>query len=184
MSSNTFDFNSTSYKEYLKEFRNNSDRKRIIVFAGNFKENRNYALSQFEAETLGETKKISLADYISGSESDSYEKLDSLFEELKTINSLIVFKEAEQLCGVYVGHTYSVVKYATPQEKYFIKKLQDLNCSSILEFENESHLDKAIERVADAVVRFRVPSSKLEKLFFWLTQVRVNGSNLPSRRPV
>lgn len=179
-----FDFNSTSYKEYLKDFRNNTERKRIIVFAGNFAENRKYALTQFEAETLGETKKINLSDYISVSEEESYAKLDTLFEDLRSVDSLIVFKEAEQLCGVYVGHTYSVVKYATPQEKYFIKKLQQLNCSSILEFENEAHLDKAIQRVADAVVRFRVPSSKLEKLFFWLTQVRVHGSNLPSRRPI
>ena len=179
-----FDFNSTSYKEYLKEFRNNPSKKRTIVFAGNFSENRKYAITQFETETIGDTKEVSLSDYITGSEEESYSLLDSLFEELKSIESLIVFKNAEQLCGVYVGHTYSVVKYATPQEKYFLKKLKELNSSAILEFENEYHLDKAIEREADAIVRFPVPSSKLEKLFFWLTQVRVNGSNLPSHRPI
>lgn len=178
-----FDFNSTLYKEYLKDFRNNTEESRIIIFAGNFAENRKYALTQFETETLGETKKVFLSEFISESEKVSYEKLDALFEELKTVNSLVVFKEAEQLCGIYVGHTYSVVKYATPQEKYFIEKLKDLKCSSIIEFENEDHLDKTLERVADAVVRFRVPSSRLEKIFFWLTQVRVHGSNLPSRRP-
>jgi len=179
-----FDFNSTSYKEYLKEFLNNPSKKRVIIFAGNFSENRKYALTQFESETIGETKEVSLADYISGSEKDSYLKLDNLFKDLSKVDSLVVLKNAEQLCGVYVGHSYSVVKYATPQEKYFIKKLKELNCSVILEFENEDHLDKAIERVADAVVRFPVPSSLLEKFFFWFTQVRVHGSNLPSQRPV
>lgn len=179
-----FDFNSTSYKEFLKNFRNDPEKKRVIVFAGNFAENRKYALSQFETEVMGDSVHVSLEDHISGSESETYNKLDQLFESLSSISSLIIFKNAEQLCGVYVGHTYSVVKYATPQEKYFIKKLKELNCSCIIEFENENHLDKAIERVADAIVRFRVPSSIIEKVFFWLSQVRVNGSNLPSRRPV
>ena len=184
MSNNIFDFNSTSYKEYLKEFRNNPSQKRTIVFAGNFSENRKYALTQFETETIGETKEVFLSDYITGSELESYSMLDILFKELEDVDSLIVFKNAEQLCGVYIGHTYSVVKYATPQEKYFLKKIKSLKCSIILEFESENHLDKAVERVADAVIRFRVPSSRLEKIFFWLTQVRVHGSNLPSHRPV
>ncbi len=179
-----FDYNSTSYNELLKDFRDNPDNKKIIVFAGTFEENRKYAVSQFEREILGDVKKISLSDYVTAFEDESYEKIDQLFEDLKEENSLVIFKDAEQLCGVYTGHTYSVVKYATPQEKYFLKKLKELKCSVILEFENEHHLDKTIQRHADAVVRFPVPSSKLEKLFFWLTQVRVNGSNLPSRRPV
>ena len=179
-----FDYNSTSYNEFLKDFRNDPSQKKIIVFAGNFSENRKYALTQFETEVIGEAKKISLNDFVTASEEETFKNLDLLFDELRSINSLIVFKDAEQLCGVYVGHTYSVVKYATPQEKYFIKKLKELNCSCIIEFENENHLDKAIERVADAVVQFKVPSSIIEKVFFWLTQVRVNGSNLPSRRPV
>ena len=177
-----FNFNSTLYKEFLQDFRDNPTQQRVIVFAGNFSENRKYALSQFESETIGETKEISLSDYITSSEKESYSNLDDLFSQLNETNSLIVFKEAEQLCGVYVGHTYSVVKYATPQEKYFLKKLKELECSVILEFENEDHLDKAIERIADAIIRFPVPSSRLEKLFFWFTQVRVHGSNLPSHR--
>lgn len=179
-----FDFNSTSYKEFLKNFRNDPEKKRVIVFAGNFAENRKYALSQFETEVMGDSVHVSLEDQISGSESETYKKLDQLFDRLSSISSLIIFNNAEQLCGVYVGHTYSVVKYATPQEKYFIKKLAELNSPCIIEFENLNHIDKAIERTADAVIRFNVPSSRIEKLFFWLSQVRVNGSNLPSRRPV
>lgn len=178
-----FDFNSTLYKEYLKDFRSNPSKTQTIIFAGNFAENRIYALSQFESETFGDTKKVFLSDYVSGSETETYAKLDTLFEDLKAIESLIVFKEAEQLCGIYVGHTYSVVKYATPQEKYFIKKLKELKCSVILEFENEYNLDKAIIRAADAIVRFKVPSSLIERVFFWITQIRVHGSNFPSRRP-
>lgn len=179
-----FDFNSTLYKEYLKDFRENPSKKRIIVFAGKFAENRKYALSQFKAEAISDVREIDLSVHITSFEDESYTKIDALFDELSSDNSLIIFNNAEQLCGVYVGHSYSVVKYATPQEKYFLQKLSSLNCPCILEFDNEQHLDKAIERVADALIHFPVPSSKLEKLFFWLTQVRVNGSNLPSRRPV
>ena len=179
-----FEYNSSSYNEFLKDFRKNTNQKKIIVFAGNYSENRKYALTQFETEVIGEARIVSLNDYISASEETTLKNLDDLFNELKSVQSLVIFKDAEQLCGVYVGHTYSVVKYATPQEKYFIKKLKELNCSCIIEFENENHLDKAIERVADAVIVFKVPSSFIEKIFFWLSQVRVNGSNLPSRRPV
>ncbi len=179
-----FDYNSTSYNELLKSFRENTTSKKVIIFAGKFAENRKYAISQFERETLGDTTKISLSEYVTSFENESFEKIDSLFEELKDEKSLVIFTDAEQLCGVYTGHTYSVVKYATPQEKYFIKKLKKLRCSVILEFENQDHLDRTILRAADAVVKFPVPSSFLEKVFFWVTQVRVNGSSLPSRRPV
>ncbi len=184
MSDKFFDYNSTSYNEFLDDFRKNPSKKRIIILAGNFKENRTFALSQFEMEALGNIKEIYLSDYITEFENETYQKLNGLFEKLKTLNSLIVFKKAEQLCGVYVGHTYSVVKYATPQEKYFIKKLNELAPPVILEFENEYNLDKAIERIADVIIRFPVPSSSIEKIFFAISQFRVNGSNLPCKRPV
>ncbi|WP_018126382.1 hypothetical protein [Balneola vulgaris] len=184
MSNKIFDFNSANYNSFLEDFRNNPNQKRTIVLAGNFKENRTYALSQFQSETLSEVHEISLASYITKFEDESYEQIDALFEELQKVNGLIVFKDAEQLCGVYTGHTYSVVKYATPQEKYFIQKLKQLKNPAILEFNNEQHLDKAIIREADAVIRFPVPSSLLERIFFAITQFRINGSNLPSQRPV
>ncbi len=183
MTNKIFDFNSTDYNNFLKSYRQNQDDKKILVLAGNFETNRKYAIEQLITETTGEVVTVDLSDYISRFEEETYQKLDSLFKELEPVNGLVVFKGAENLCGVYTGFTYSVEKYATPQEKYFLKKLDDLNCTCIIEFLNLDHLDQTIIRKADAVIRFKVPGSLIEKIFFWLSQVRVNGSSLPSQRP-
>lgn len=183
MTNKIFDYNSTDYNTFLKSYRQNQDEKKILVLAGNFEAHRKYAIEQLISETVGEVVTVDLSDYITKFEEETYRKLDELFQKLESVDGLVVFKGAESLCGPYTGFTYSVEKYATPQEKYFLKKLDDLNCSCILEYLSLEHLDHTITRKADAVIRFRVPGSIIERLFFWLSQISVNGSSFPVKRP-
>lgn len=184
MTANIFDYNSTAYNDLLKTYCENPKSIKLVVLAGTFKDHRKHCINQFISETIGKPVFVDLSEYITQFEQETYHNLDQLFSELSSVSSLVIFKNAEELGGVYTGHTYSVVKYASPQEKYFLKKLKELHCPALVEFINEDHLDRTIARNADAVIRFKVPSSTIEKIFWAITQFKVNGSSLPSRRPV
>jgi hypothetical protein len=176
------EFNSTAYNEFIRNYRK-SDQKRIIVFAGDFEQNRSYAIDQVQRETLGNILEIDLNEIITPFEEETYENIDSTFSDLAEDIDLIIFRNAGMLSGVYTGFTYSAVKYATPQEKYFLKKLEALSSNVLLEFDHIDQVDRMIERVADISVEFRAPASLIERIAWWAKNIRVNGSNLPSPRP-
>lgn len=180
---NIFDYNSSSYNSFLKDYRDHPENKRVIVLAGKFNENRKYSLTQFISDAQSDTKTVDLGDYIFPDEDLSISKLKEMFDGLDNSLSLVVFKNAEYLNGLYTGHSLSAVKYSTPQEKYFINKLKDFSGSVLLEFRSEDAPSTSLVRIADAVVGFKVPSSFLERIFFWITQIRLNGSNFVTKRP-
>lgn len=181
---NTFEYNSLNYKEFLKKFRTQDQSKHtFIVFAGPFATNRNAALDELKREVLGEALEIDLADIIIPHEEETYQNLDKCIQSISENAPLIIFKNAEQLNGVYTAFTSSVVKYATPQEKYFLKKIKEINTPVVLEFKDFDQLDRMVVRMADAVVLFKAPSSLIEKLAWKVRNIHVHGSRFLSPRP-
>lgn len=181
---NTFDYNSASYKEFLKRFRElDGSKHMLIVFAGPFSTNRNAALDELKREVIGEAVTVDLAEIVTPYEEESYANLDECIQSIDENAPLVIFKNAEQLNGVYTGFTSSVVKYATPQEKYFLKKVSEVKAPVVLEFKELDELDLTVTRTADAVVRFKAPSSLIEKLAWKVQNIHVNGSNFLSARP-
>lgn len=176
------EFNSTAYNEFIRNYRN-ADHKQVMVFAGDFDQNRNYAVDQVKRETLGNIVEIDLNEIITPFEEETYTNIDDVFAGIPDDTSLLIFRNGSMLSGVYTGFTYSAVKYATPQEKYFLNKLGDLTCHVLLDFDHVDQVDRMIQRVADICVQFRAPSSLIERVAWWAKNIRVNGSNLPSPRP-
>jgi len=186
MDNHIFDYNSDDYKNFLSFFRNseNLNRHSLFVFAGENETERECAFEEVCRELMSEPKVISLFDIITKDEAQSRENTDRLVESIDPKTELVFCKDGEQLCGVYTGYTYSVVKYATPQERYFLKKIKELPIPVIVELSHEDHLDKTLSRQADAVIKFNAPKAFFDKLFWKLSQIHVNGSTLPSQRPV
>ncbi len=181
---NVFEYNSPHYKDFLKEFRNLDDSDhRLIVLAGTFTTNRKAALDELKREIIGEIVDIDLAEVITPYEDQSYQKIDECFASISGNTSLVIFRNAEQLNGAYTGFTSSVVRYATPQEKYFLKKTKEIKAPVVLEFKNQDELDRTVTRTADAVVLFKPPSSLLEKLAWKAKNVQAHGSRFLSVRP-
>ncbi|MEO1023401.1 MAG: hypothetical protein AAFW89_12730, partial [Bacteroidota bacterium] len=156
----------------------------LIVYAGAFSPNRKFAIESLKRETFGSVVERSLSDVVTPDLEVTRQNIDRFVEEMDKEQALLICTDAEQLCGVYVGYTYSSVKYATPQEKYFLKRIQELPCSVLIVLKDEKHLDKTLERKAHTVVRFPSPTSFFEKLVWNIQKVRLNGANLASQRPV
>lgn len=181
---NTFEYNSVNYKEFLKKFRNyDSAKHNLIVFAGPFHTNRNAALDELKREVMGEVVEVDLAEIITPYEEETYQNIDAALEAIDQKAPLIIFRNAEQLNGAYTGFSGSIVKYATPQEKYFLQKVRSIQAPIVLEFKDFDQLDRTVVRTADSVVYFRPPSSLIEKLVWKLQNVHVHGSSFLSPRP-
>lgn len=181
---NTFEYNSVNYKEFLKRFRKfDSSNHNLIVFAGPFHTNRNASLNELKREVIGEAVEIDLAQVVTPYEEESYQNIDKALATIDAEAPLVVFRNAEQLNGAYTAFSGSVVKYATPQEKYFIQKVKSIPAPVVLEFKDFDQLDQTVVRTADAVVYFRPPSSLIEKLVWKLQNVHLHGSSFLSPRP-
>lgn len=181
---NFFEYKSLNYKEFLKKFRTSDNTKHsLIVFAGPFTTNRNAALDELKREILGEAVEIDLAGVITPYEEESYKRLDECIEAIEKDAPMVVFKNAEQLNGAYTSFSESTVKYATPQEKYFLKRLKEIHAPVVLEFKDFDQLDRTVERTADAVIGFKAPSSFIEQMVWKLQNIHVHGSRFLSLRP-
>lgn len=181
---NTFEYNSPKHKDLLKQFRSlDRSEHMLIVFAGPFDTNREEAVDELKREIIGEATEIDLAEVITPFEEESYSNIDNCIQEINEEAPLVIFRNAEQLNGVYTGFTSSVVKYATPQEKYFLRKIKEIKTPVVLEFKDLDQLDRTVTRVADAVVLFKAPSSLIEKLAWKMQNIHVHGSHFLSPRP-
>lgn len=181
---NTFEYNSLNYKEFLKAFRNSEHSKHnLIVFAGPFHTNRTAALDELKREVSSRIVEIDLGKIITRYEEESYKNVDDCIESIEKDASMVIFKNAEQLNGVYTSFSSSIVRYASPQEKYFLKKVKEINAPVVIEFKELDQLDRTVVRKADAVVLFKAPSSLIEKLAWKVQNVHVHGSRFLSPRP-
>ncbi|MAL16476.1 MAG: hypothetical protein CL670_10135 [Balneola sp.] len=181
---NTFEYNSLNYKEFMKKFRNmDSSQHSLIVYAGAFTTNREASIDELKREVIGEAVEIDLAEIVTPYEEESYKNLDECFAAISDDAPLVVFRNAEQLNGVYTGFSSSIVKYASPQEKYFLRNVKKVKAPVVMEFKDLDQLDRMAQRTADAVVLFKSPSSLIEKLAWKVQNLHVHGSNFLSSRP-
>ncbi|MDR9419995.1 hypothetical protein [Gracilimonas sp.] len=183
-SENTFDYNSAGYKKFLKKFRDTDlEKSSLIVFAGSFNTNREAALDEFKREIIGEPVEIDLAEIITPYEEESYQNIDRCLNSINKDEELVIFRNAEQLNGAYTAYSTSIVRYGSPQEKYFVKKLAEIPVPAILELKDEDQLDRFLQRKADAVFLFKAPTSLLERLAWKVKNIHVHGSSFLSPRP-
>src|SRR5699024_7199653 len=99
-------------------------------------------------------------------------------------NSMIYMSNGANLCGAFTGFSLSKVKYATPQEKYFLKKIEANNAFVVIDFETIDGVDTTLNRASHAIITFPPPVSGLKGFFARLKQIRINGFDLNSDRPV
>lgn len=181
---NMFEYKSTNYKEFLKKFRTfDSSEHSLVVLAGPFTSNREACLDELKREVLGDAVEIDLIDVITPYEEESYRNLDDCIQNIDENVPLVVFRNGEQLNGVYTAFSSSVVRYGSPQEKYFLRKVKEINAPVVVELKDVDQLDRMLIRKADAVVLFKAPSSLFEKLAWKMQHVHVHGSRFLSPRP-
>lgn len=122
-------------------------------------------------------------EIISKAELESFENLDYIFEKFDPGTSLLYLKNGSRLCGVYTGYTQSRVKYATPQERYFLGKVKETGGICVIDMNTSNDADTTIRRAAQSVISFPLPQSMLKKLLWKLKGVSVHGHQIKTERP-
>lgn len=161
----------------------NLDRSHyLLLFVGKYKSGKKSMLKRLQKK-VGGFAEIDLETIITPNEEEAYAKIDKVFSTIPSSTKNILFTNGEVLTGQYTGYTYSNVRYATPQEKYLISKMTGSEKLYVLELKESEAIDKTLERFAQAAIEFEAPASFIGKLFWKLTQIKINGHTFPSTRP-
>lgn len=183
----TFDlsYKDDTFEDLLDDFKNNANQPHhhLSLFLGLYRPNKKKALQKISEATGLKIKSLDLNDYISKSVSETKENLNRVFNKYSNENSVLYFDNGDKLCGVYTGFSHSHVKYASPQERYFLKLVQDFEGIVIVNISEYTAADKTIRRAAQSIVRFDLPKSKLQRFMWHLKNYTLHGFELKSKRP-
>lgn len=154
----------------------------LMLVVGPYKEAREDLLPRVE-EKVGMYKEFDLRDIILLNEDECYKKIDELFDSIEENRKSLLFRHGDALAGEYTGFTYSSTRYATPQEKYLLKKITSSEKFVVIELEDLENIDKTLERYAHTTIICDKPTSTMGKFFWRLKQIRVHGHTFSNKRP-
>jgi len=155
----------------------------LSLFLGVFLPDKKQALKKISDKTGLTVETIDFNDVVSRSEEETFSNLDRVFNKHKSMQSILYFRNGDKLCGAYTGFTHSRVKYATPQERYFLKKVQEYQGIVIVDITQYTAADKTLRRAAGSVISFPLPDSKMKRFLWHLKNYTLHGFELRSKRP-
>ncbi len=155
----------------------------LMIIVGKYKAGKNRVLKRLEKKA-GEFEALDLRNVISSNEEESYKKIDEMFKYIGETEKNILLQNGDCLAGEYTGFTYSSVRYATPQERYLLKKIIGSERFFVLDILDPENIDKSLERVAQTAVLFDEADSLFGKLLWKMKQVKVHGHTFSNKRPV
>jgi len=170
------------FAEDLKEIVKN-DSYHLSLFLGHYQPDKKVALQQIVNSTGLSLQKFDLNDFVSKSENETRKNLANIFDRFDTPESVLYFYNGDKLCGAYTGFSHSRVKYASPQERYFLELIQACRGLVIVEISKYTAADKTIRRAAHSIVRFDLPDSLLKRFMWHLKNYSFHGFELKTKRP-
>lgn len=178
-------FNDSSFQSLLDALSESVQKKshHLALFLGVYLPDKKKALKKISEKTELEIVTIDFNELVSKSEQETIKKIDEFFSRHQNTESLLYFKNGDKLCGAYTGFTHSRVKYATPQERYFLKKVRSFQGIVIVDITEYTAADKTLRRAANSVVSFPLPGSTIQRFFWHLKNYTLHGFELRSKRP-
>lgn len=178
-------YNDSSFQKLVDHLVEQKNQKghHLCLFLGLYEPNKKAALNRIATKLGREVTTINTEEIVSKIESETFEHLDELFRELDKTEDILYFKNGDKLCGAYTGYSHSRVKYATPQERYFMKKVQEFEGLVIVDISEFTDADKTLRRAAQSIVSFTLPDSTLKRFFWHLKHYSLNGYDLKTKRP-
>lgn len=175
----------SSFDELLNYLDKSAKEKshHLSLFLGVFQPDKKEALSKISEATGLSVQQLDFNDIVSKSEEETFQNLDDVFEKNQSPESILYFKNGDKLCGAYTGFTHSRVKYATPQERYFLKKVQAFKGIVIVDITEYTAADKTLRRAAGSIISFPLPDSLMKRFMWHLKNYTLHGFELRSKRP-
>jgi len=175
----TLDYNDKEVSDLLKtlsDLRLDSSYY-LVLLAGENKGPKKSFLKKVKDQADGEIAEADLRDVISTVKEESYRAIDKMMESLGE-SKYVLLKNGDQLGGVYTGYSYSVERYATPQERYLLDKIQGTERIFLLDLDDIHTVNNTMRRHAQAMIKFEYPKSLLGRI----KQIRFNGHTFSSKR--
>lgn len=178
-------FDNSSFISLVDELAKSAEKKShyLCLFLGVYQPDKVKALKKISDSTGLQVATVDFNDLVSKSEKETFQKLDDCFGKHQNHESVLYFKHGDKLCGAYTGFTHSRVKYATPQERYFLKKARSFQGMVIVDITEYTAADKTLRRAANAIVSFPLPDSLMQRFIWHLKNYTLHGFKLRSKRP-
>lgn len=178
-------FDSAGFKELTDYLQTSKDdgASHLSLFLGPYRPHKDKAVRQLAEAVNLPVEQLDFNDLISKAEAESFRNLDRLFDSYENGASILYFVNGDTLCGAYTGFTKSMVKYATPQERYFLKKIQDFKGIAVIDITDYSAADATMQRAAQSLVKFPLPKSPVRRLLWQLRHYSFNGYDFKTPRP-
>ncbi len=155
----------------------------LLVLAGKNRKGKQALLNDLKKQA-GPYREADLRHVISTVEEDSYKNIDALFDNFSEDEKFVYLKNGDVLSGEYTGNTYSFRRYATPQEKYLLNKIETSGKIIVLDLLDEANIHSLVERKAQTAIEFKAPESGLSRIFWKLKQIGVHGHTFENKRPL
>jgi hypothetical protein len=155
----------------------------LLLLTGPYKKAKKLFIDKL-ADRLGKkVAHINTHDVVTMNEKETEQNLDSLFDGFTDEDQILFFSNGDRLCGAYAGYTYSKVRYATPQERYLLSKINKIEKIVILDIVEEHNIDKTLQRFAHTNIHFPKPKAFFKRLTWNLGNTSFHGHNFTSKRP-
>jgi hypothetical protein len=173
------------FKKLLKYFENDFSANdfHLCLLIGDVEAAKKKALKSIAGKTDREIYSVDANDIVTQNESESRQNIEDLLEDFDPEEQLLHLQNGSRLSGVYIAHSLSRVKYATPQEKYFIKKATETGGLFVVDIDEPEEAGRTIRRAAQSIVNFPVPKSGFKKILWGLKHFTLQGSHLKNDRP-
>lgn len=150
----------------------------LLLAAGPNRSAKKSFLSRVE-KNRGKLKEMSLREIITQDEQEAYKNIDQLFDYIGETEKNLLFRHGDILAGEYTAFSYSTVRYATPQGKYFLNKIRNSETFIVIDMNDKDSTDKTLLRYAQAVVLF----DEADSFFGKLKQITLNNHTFTNKRP-
>ncbi|PTM15032.1 MAG: hypothetical protein DA446_02795 [Bacteroidetes bacterium] len=126
----------------------------LILMVGSYKSAEVQFFESFTRNTGLELMEYDMNDLIFGDEEKTKSRINSFFKSLPKSSNAIILRNADRLNGAFTGNSISKMRYATPQEKYFLSCLDRSETILFLDFSNRANIIPAFRRYAHLIVDF------------------------------
>jgi hypothetical protein len=178
-------YNSAAFDELVSHLSQEIDKQEhhLCLFLGLYKPNKKTAVKKLASTLDREVEFVDTSELVVRNETETIENIEAFFAQQKQSDVILYFENGHTLCGVYTGNSHSKVKYATPEERHFLRKVKEFNGLVILDIEEFSDADKTMRRAAESTVSFTLPDSIIKRFWWHLKNYTLHGCELKTKRP-
>lgn len=178
----SYTYKSSEYQSKIEDLFSGGISQTLLSFIGPYMPDKTSAVKAISEQTDRTIKHFDLKELVHKSTDITLENITQAFQDADPRHDLYLFTNGANLCGNYMGNTFSKIKYATPEERYFLDQIEAFDSITVVTIRSDDAADETIKRKSDAIIHFPLPSSPLKRFSWKLRNYTFHGFKLPDER--